>query len=96
MILAAGLEGIEAGLDPGAPRTENMYNYSLEQLQEMGIQFLPRTLGEAIAAFSRDPLSEAVMGPLMYQTYIDFKTGEWEEYHNHVSDWEIQRYLKFF
>jgi glutamine synthetase len=96
MILAAGLEGIEAGLDPGEPRMENMYTYSLEQLQEMGIQFLPRTLGEAIAALSRDPLSEAVMGPLMYQTYVDFKTGEWEEYHNHVSDWEIQRYLKFF
>lgn len=96
MILAAGLEGIEAGLDPGEPRTENMYTYSLEELREMGIQFLPRTLGEAIAAFSRDPLSESVMGPLMYQTYIDFKTGEWEEYHNHVSDWEIQRYLKFF
>jgi glutamine synthetase len=96
MILAAGLEGIEAGLDPGEPCTENMYTYSLEQLKEMGIQFLPRTLGEAIAVFSRDPLSEAVMGPLMYQTYIDFKTGEWEEYHNHVSDWEIQRYLKFF
>jgi glutamine synthetase len=96
MILAAGLEGIEAGLDPGEPRTENMYTYSLEQLKEMEIQFLPRTLGEAIAVFSRDPLSEAVMGPLMYQTYIDFKTGEWEEYHNHVSDWEIQRYLKFF
>jgi glutamine synthetase len=96
MILAAGLEGIEADLDPGEPRTENMYNYSLEQLREMGIQFLPRTLGEAIAAFSRDPLSEAVMGSLMYQSYIDFKMSEWEEYHNHVSDWEIQRYLKFF
>ncbi|MEM9152043.1 MAG: type III glutamate--ammonia ligase, partial [Cyanobacteria bacterium P01_F01_bin.3] len=53
-------------------------------------------LGEAVSAFAADPLSKAVMGPLMYQTYIDFKTQEWEEYHCHVSDWEIQRYLKFF
>jgi glutamine synthetase len=96
IILAAGLEGIREALDPGDPHTENMYNYSLEQLSAMGIQFLPRNLGEAIAAFARDPLSEKVMGPLMYKTYVEFKSQEWQEYHTHISDWEIQRYLKFF
>jgi glutamine synthetase len=96
MILAAGLEGIREGLDPGEPHTENMYKSSLAELEKMGIQFLPRNLQEAIAAFSADPLSEKVMGSLMYQTYIDFKSQEWNEYHNHVSDWELQRYLKFF
>jgi glutamine synthetase len=50
----------------------------------------------AIAAFAADPFSQTVMGSLMYQTYVDFKTQEWQEYHNHVSDREIQRYLKFF
>jgi glutamine synthetase len=96
MILAAGLEGIREGLDPGEPHTENMYKTSLAELAEMGIQFLPRNLQEAIAAFSADPLSEKVMGSLMYKTYIDFKSQEWNDYHNHVSDWELQRYLKFF
>lgn len=96
MILAAGLEGIREGLDPGKPHTENMYTYSLDELKEMGIETLPKTLGEAIAAFAADPLSKAVMGSLMYQTYVDFKTQEWEEYHCHISDWEIQRYLRFF
>ncbi|MEO1621134.1 MAG: type III glutamate--ammonia ligase [Cyanobacteria bacterium J06632_3] len=96
MILAAGLEGIREGLDPGEPHTENMYEYSLDQLTAMGVDTLPKTLGDAIAAFAADPLSKTVMGPLMYQTYIDFKMQEWEEYHCHVSDWEIQRYLKFF
>ncbi|MGB7416574.1 MAG: type III glutamate--ammonia ligase [Thermosynechococcaceae cyanobacterium] len=96
MILAAGLEGIRDGLDPGAPHTENMYEYSLEELKAMEIETLPKTLGDAIASFAADPLSKAVMGPLMYKTYIDFKTQEWEEYHCHISDWEIERYLKFF
>ena len=96
MILAAGLEGIKEGLDPGEPHTENMYTHSLKELATMGINFLPRNLGEAIAAFATDPLSEKVMGSLMYQTYVDFKTQEWHDYHSHVSDWEIQRYLKFF
>lgn len=96
MILAAGLEGIREDLDPGEPHTENMYHYSLEELDAMGVRFLPRNLGEAIAAFASDPFSEKVMGSLMHKTYIDFKAQEWEEYHTHVSDWEIQRYLKFF
>ena len=96
MILAAGLEGIREGLDPGAPHTENMYTYSQSELAAMGIDTLPRTLSEAVDAFAADPLSEAVMGPLMYQTFVDFKTQEWEDYHSHVSDWELQRYLKFF
>ncbi len=96
MILAAGLEGIREGLDPGEPHTENMYTSTSAELTEMGIKTLPRTLGEAIEAFAADPLSESVMGSLMCKTYVDFKTREWFEYHNHVSDWEIQRYLKFF
>jgi glutamine synthetase len=96
MILAAGLEGIREELDPGEPHTENMYNYSLLELSQKGISTLPRTLGEAILAFASDPLSEMVMGPLMYETYVQFKSQEWQEYHNHVSDWELNRYLKFF
>lgn len=96
MILAAGLEGIKEGLNPGEPHSENMYEYSPAELKEKGIQTLPRTLGEAIEGFAADPLSKSVMGQLMYETYIDFKSQEWQEYHNHVSDWEIKRYLKFF
>jgi glutamine synthetase len=96
MILAAGLEGIREGLNPGEPHTENMYTYSLAELAQQGIHCLPRHLDEAVAAFAADPLSQKVMGPLMYQAFIDYKTQEWVEYHTHVSDWERQRYLKFF
>ena len=66
MILAAGLEGIREELDPGEPHTENMYTYSQAELKEKGIRTLPRTLGEAVEAFAADPLSEAVMGPLIF------------------------------
>lgn len=96
MILAAGLEGIEQDLDPGQPHRENMYLSSPEMLASQNIELLPRTLGEAIDAFEADSLSEAVMGPLMYKTFIDFKRNEWMDYQSHVSDWETDRYLRFF
>jgi glutamine synthetase len=96
MMLMAGLEGIREKLDPGDPHRENMYLHTPETLKSMGVEHLPRTLGEAVDAFEADPLSAQVMGPLMFNAYAKFKRAEWVEYHTHVSDWEIARYLKFF
>ena len=96
LVLAAGLEGIQEKIDPGAPHTENMYLKSESELAELGVSYLPRTLAEALDAFAADPLPRKVFGELMFQTYLDFKREEWYAYHNHVSDWETQRYLKFF
>jgi glutamine synthetase len=96
IILAAGLRGIEENLDPGEPHTENMYEYSDQKLEELGISYLPRTLGEAVEAFERDPLSQEVFGSDMYEAFREYKRDEWISYHNHVSDWEMDRYLKFF
>ncbi|MEQ8662447.1 MAG: type III glutamate--ammonia ligase [Gammaproteobacteria bacterium] len=96
LILAAGLEGIREELDPGAPHTENMYRYDEDDVRAMGIELLPASLGEAIDALAADPLAREVMGDLMFETYVDFKRAEWESYLNHVSDWEVRRYLKFF
>ncbi len=96
MFVAAGLDGIRSGLDPGAPHMENMYEYSRADLTRLGIEVLPRTLLEAIESFAADPLSREVFGDKMFDTFVEFKTQEWLAYHNHVSDWEIARYLKMF
>ena len=96
MVLSAGLEGIRDGLDPGEPYRENMYHKSDADLKALGISLLPRNLDEAIDAFEADPLSVEVMGPAMFESYASFRREEWESYHNHVSDWERARYLKFF
>jgi len=96
MLLAAGLEGIEQQLDPGEPHRENLYRVSDQDIRAKGVTLLPRTLLEAVEAMERDPLSREVLGNLMFHTYTSFKRQEWEQYHNHVSDWERERYLKFF
>ena len=54
---AAGLEGIEHELDPGDPIDRDMYVQSDEQLAELGVELLPRTLSEAVEAFEADPLT---------------------------------------
>lgn len=96
MILAAGLEGIREGLDPGPANLVNAYTLSPKQLAERGITMLPRTLGDAIEAFAADPLSRSVFGDAMFESFVAYKREEWESYHGAVSEWERKRYLEFF
>ncbi len=96
MMLAAGLEGIREGLDPGEPHMENMYEYTPADLREKGIEILPRTLLEAVEALEADPLGREVMGDAMFEAFVEHGRREWHDYHNHVSDWEIERYLTMF
>ena len=96
LMLAAGLEGIREGLDPGEPHRDNMYLLSEEERQRRGVDRLPRTLNEALDCFEADPLPKQVFGEAMYDAFLEYKRQEWQEYINHVSDWEYKRYLKFF
>ncbi|MFC4467210.1 type III glutamate--ammonia ligase [Streptomyces xiangluensis] len=96
LVLAAGLEGIREELDPGLPNTDNLYLLSETELSARGISSLPRNLLEAMEAFQEDPLCQEVMGPQMHAAFVQEKLREWEEYHAHISQWERDRYLKFF
>ena len=96
MCLAAGLEGIAENLDPGEPNTENMYLVSQQEREARGVFMLPRTLEEAVNAFKLDPLSHEVFGEAMFTSWTEYQQAEWLSYLNHVSDWEVKRYLKFF
>lgn len=93
--LAAGLEGIREEIDPGDPTNRNLYELDRKQLVQEDVQLLPRTLLEAINEFEEDPLTDEVFGSLK-PVFVDVKNREWEEYHNIVTQWERDKYLKFF
>jgi len=96
LVLAAGLEGVREQLDPGEPHHENLYELSPAELARAGVQELPRTLGEAVEAFESDPFIEHVLGTELKQEFVRYKRAEWEEYHQSVSPWEINRYARLF
>ena len=96
MTIAAGLEGIEQNLEPQPANDVNLFEQSEAYRQEQGIKWLPRSLQEAIQALEVDPLAEQVMGKLMKDAWVDYKNDEWGSYHNHISNWEMKRYLKQF
>ena len=91
-MLAAGLEGVRLGLDPGEPVEDLTYDWSTAT---SGVR-LPRNLQEAVDAFAEDPLVHEVFSPQFVSAYTDMKQGEWDDYHREVSDWERSKYLLAF
>lgn len=89
--LAAGLEGIEQGLDPGEPVREDTsaWNGSGPARDRR----LPRHLCEAVDAFESDALIHRVFPASFVADYVDMRRREWDAYHAQVSDWELDRYL---
>ena len=94
-VIAAGLDGIERNLDPGAPQNQNLYALSPEELKAAGIEILPQNLHEALLALEKDTVLCKALGPVAGE-FLRLKHMEWVEYMRHVSDWEIKNYLEFF
>jgi glutamine synthetase len=95
-LIAAGLDGIERGLDPGPACTDDLFQLSLAQIRERGIGLLPQSLGEAVSALEADAVICSALGDTLAGEFIRLKRAEWTEYARHVSGWEIARYASAF
>jgi glutamine synthetase len=91
--LAAGLEGIRLGLDPGEPVEDLTYDWSASPGERIR---LPRNLQEAIDAFQDDPLVHEVFPAPLVKNYAEMKQAEWDDYHREVGVWERDKYLLAF
>jgi glutamine synthetase len=92
-LLAAGLDGMANKIDPGPCNEANLYELSEEELHEREIRFLPTTLSEAIDCLEHDGVLRDALGETYARYYIDVKREEWRQYHQSVSQWELDRYL---
>ncbi|MDT7589563.1 MAG: glutamine synthetase [Pseudonocardiales bacterium] len=97
-LLSGGLDGVDRGLDPGEPVTDNLFALSLAEVAERGITHLPKTLDRAVEELVKDPVLRAGLGSLPDGSdFIDYfarvKQAEFDAYHSTVSQWEIDRYL---
>ncbi len=96
LVLAAGIEGIREGVDPGDAHEDNLYEYSPAELEAAGIEELPRTLDEAVQRFAENPFVTRVLGQELRDEFITHKSEEWRQYHQTVSQWEIDQYARLF
>jgi glutamine synthetase len=93
--IAAGLDGVRRGLDPGEPNRENTYALGLEEMARRDVRLLPQSLPEALDELERDDVVRAALGPITVE-FLRLKRAEWQEYHRQVTAWEVERYLTQF
>ena len=91
--LRAGLDGIKNQIMPPKCIEGNIFEMSIKQRQEHGIEELPGTLIEAIHDMEKDDLVKDVLGVHAYSKYIEAKKEEWHRYRSQVTAWEIGEYL---
>ena len=69
---------------------------SEEAIVGSGAQRLPRNLLEAIEILRTDELARKVLCDDMMASYLRYKTDEWERYHQSITDWEVEEYLRLY
>jgi glutamine synthetase len=95
-LIAAGLDGIDRGLDPGPGVDDDLFVLSIAQIRERGIALLPQSLGEALDALEADAVVAGALGPTLAREFLALKRQEQLEHARHVSEWEFERYATAF
>lgn len=91
--LAAGLDGIKNRLECPKPINKNNYKITEEEVEELGIERLPRNLYQAVEEFRKDDFVRQVLGKHISDEYAQLKLKEWQDYEERITDWEIEQYL---
>jgi glutamine synthetase len=82
--LVCGVDGLRRRLEP-PPATLSPY-------EEAAGPLLPRSLGEAIAAFEASSLYRSVWGAEVVDYLLTVKRSEWNRFQSAVTDWELREY----
>ena len=95
-LIAAGLDGIARGLDPGPACEDDLFEMAPAELRRRGIALLPQSLGDALDALEADAELRAALGDTLHREFIACKRAEHVEHARHVSAWEFERYATMF
>ncbi len=94
-ILMAGLDGVKKKTDPGDPVDEDVYELADERKRALGIRELPTTLKEALDEMKSDQVIHETLGSHIFDSFIEYKTNDWNQYCLYVTPWEIMKYLDY-
>ena len=93
VMLAAGLKGVQEGYELPPEMTENLYELTEEERKAKGIESLPGSLGEAIAATEHSELVRETLGDHAFERFIWNKKNEWDEFRIQVTPFELEKLL---
>ncbi|TDQ83306.1 gamma-glutamylmethylamide synthetase [Dongia mobilis] len=89
-IVGAGLDGIANNRDPGKRLDINMYT---EGHTVKGARKLPLNLLDALRLLDGSKAVREQLGDSFVDSYVRMKTGEWNSFTKHLTEWERQNTL---
>ncbi|HEY7093156.1 MAG TPA: glutamine synthetase, partial [Ktedonobacterales bacterium] len=96
LMLHTGLDGVERRPALLAPVEEGLYTLDEATRRKRGVDLLPGTLGDALAALKADAFVMDALGAQIAEWFIEAKSREWDEYRSFVHPWELDRYLPIY
>jgi len=84
-MVAAGLDGIRNGVDPGEPASHNA-------LEDTRYPQVPTNFLDGIRAFAGDTDLGEALGQDFARAYVKVMELVWERFQTYVTDWEMQEY----
>ena len=86
--LAAGMNGIEQGLDLPREAEDDVWSLTERERTSLGIEPLPKSLNEAIEIAERSELLANTLGEHVFDFFLRNKRAEWNDYRGQVSAFE--------
>lgn len=93
-LIRAGMDGMEKSADPGEEVTDDLFTIEDDKIKEMGIDFLPSSLSEALNELEKDEVVKDSLGE-SYEHYLRMKREEVGEFNLEVTNWELRNYLDY-
>jgi glutamine synthetase len=93
VMLAAGLEGMDRGLEVPDPMSIDLYSITPVEREEMGINSLPHDLFEAVKVAEKSEFLAQVLGDDVMRKLIETKLTEADKYRLHVSSMELREHM---
>ncbi len=93
LILAAGLKGIDEGLDLPDGAEDDVWALTDAERRALGIKPLPASLADAIRLMEESELVAETLGEGVFDFFLRNKRQEWSDYRQQVTPFELNRYL---
>ena len=93
-LIAAGLDGLERGLEPPEPVEVDPATIDERERAERGIVRLPETQEQALEALAADELLLDALGPVLAGSYLAVRRSEWAAYSEGDETFEQQGHFE--
>ncbi len=91
--LAAGLDGIRNQIMPPDSVDTNVFDLSIEEKNQLGIETLPCDFSEALDELEKDQYLMDVLGEAVSEKILEAGRKDWAAYRSQVTRWELEEYL---